>query len=68
MTIARAVSVEQWEQKQDKSGWKGKWEVRKWKYFEELDCIEEETKKATDGGFVFRNYFLLRELSLFKQP
>lgn len=40
--------------------------MRKWKYFEELDCIEEEIKKVIDGGFVFRNYFLLRELSLFK--
>lgn len=40
--------------------------MRKWNYFEELDCVEEERQKATDRGCTFRDsFFIERDRSLF---
>lgn len=40
----------------------GKWEVRKWNYFEELHYVEKERKKATDRGCMSGILLLLREI------
>lgn len=65
MAMARVVSVEQWEQEPDWSGLKGKWEVRKWNYFEELDCVEKKRKKATDRGCMSGILLLLKEIWIY---